>query len=82
MITHYRRPSPVLDDEIIVWFLNENHRAGLRGISAFLIHVDFKASGLETMKINHGKTKNAKKRRKIFAPFVPSWLIYREGDEK
>jgi hypothetical protein len=34
------------------------------------------------MKINHEKTKNAKKRRKIFAPFVPSWLIYREGDEK
>jgi hypothetical protein len=37
MITHYRRQSPVLDDEIIVRFLNENHRAGLREIGAFNI---------------------------------------------
>jgi len=50
MITHYRRQSPVLDDEIIVRFLNENHRAGLREISAFLIYISFKASSQSLVK--------------------------------
>jgi hypothetical protein len=84
MITHYRRPSPVLDDEIIVWFLNENHKAGLRGICAFLIYKGYKASSQSLVKApcnNEDQTRrNEERSEKTFALFVSSWLI--SGKEK